>query len=103
MRRRSSLGARLCRPVRIGFFGFNRLGKLTAVCYASGNAGGIFGPALYIGAMMGATVGGVAHSLFPHYTAGAGAYALVGMGTAFAGNRSRTGAPHPLVFRFLVD
>jgi CIC family chloride channel protein len=57
----------------------------TAVCYASGNAGGIFGPSLFIGAMMGAAVGGVAHSLFPAYTAGPGAYALVGMGTAFAG------------------
>jgi CIC family chloride channel protein len=57
----------------------------TAVCYASGNAGGIFGPALFIGAMMGAAVGGVAHALFPGSTAGPGAYALVGMGTAFAG------------------
>ncbi len=57
----------------------------TAVCYASGNAGGIFGPSLFIGAMMGAAVGGVAHALFPAYTAGPGAYALVGMGTAFAG------------------
>ena len=57
----------------------------TAVCYGTGNAGGIFGPALFIGAMMGASVGSVAHSLFPHYTAGPGAYALVGMGTAFAG------------------
>jgi CIC family chloride channel protein len=57
----------------------------TAVCYASGNAGGIFGPALFIGAMMGASVGSVAHSWFPMSTAGPGAYALVGMGTAFAG------------------
>ncbi|MBZ5623367.1 MAG: chloride channel protein [Acidobacteriia bacterium] len=57
----------------------------TAVCYASGNAGGIFGPSLFIGAMMGAAVGGVAHALFPNITAGPGAYALVGMGTAFAG------------------
>jgi CIC family chloride channel protein len=57
----------------------------TAVCYASGNAGGIFGPSLFIGAMMGAAVGGVAHTLFPNSTAGPGAYALVGMGTAFAG------------------
>jgi CIC family chloride channel protein len=57
----------------------------TAVCYGSGNAGGIFGPALFIGAMMGASVGSVAHSWFPQYTAGPGAYALVGMGTAFAG------------------
>ena len=29
----------------------------TAVCYGSGNAGGIFGPTLFIGAMMGAAVG----------------------------------------------
>jgi chloride channel protein, CIC family len=57
----------------------------TAVCYASGNAGGIFGPALFIGAMIGASVGSVAHALSPEHTAGAGAYALVGMGTAFAG------------------
>lgn len=57
----------------------------TAVCYASGNAGGIFGPTLFIGAMVGASVGSVAHLLLPNYTAGPGAYALVGMGTAFAG------------------
>jgi len=53
--------------------------------YASGNAGGIFGPALFIGAMLGGTVGTVAHHWFPAYTATPGAYALVGMGAAFAG------------------
>lgn len=53
--------------------------------YASGNAGGIFGPALFIGAMLGGTVGTAAHHWFPAYTATAGAYALVGMGAAFAG------------------
>jgi CIC family chloride channel protein len=57
----------------------------TATSYASGNAGGIFGPSLFIGAMMGAVTGGAAHALFPESTAGPGAYALVGMGTAFAG------------------
>ena len=57
----------------------------TAVCYASGNAGGIFGPSLFIGAMMGAAVGAVTHAAFPAMTAAPGAYALVGMGTAFAG------------------
>jgi CIC family chloride channel protein len=57
----------------------------TAMCYSSGNAGGIFGPSLFIGAMMGAAVGSIAHTLFPSFTAGPGAYALVGMGTAFAG------------------
>jgi CIC family chloride channel protein len=57
----------------------------TATCYASGNAGGIFGPSLFIGAMMGGAVGGVAHLAMPDYTASVGAYALVGMGAAFAG------------------
>ena len=61
--------------------------KLLAVTtsYASGNAGGIFGPALFIGAMLGGTVGTVAHHFFPAYTATPGAYALVGMGAVFAG------------------
>jgi CIC family chloride channel protein len=61
--------------------------KLIAVTtsYASGNAGGIFGPALFIGAMLGGAVGTVAHRLLPAYTAGPGAYALVGMGAVFAG------------------
>jgi CIC family chloride channel protein len=53
--------------------------------YASGNAGGIFGPALFIGAMLGGTVGTLGHRLFPAYTATPGAYALVGMGAVFAG------------------
>lgn len=57
----------------------------TPSCYSSGNAGGIFGPSLFIGAMLGGTVGGVAHTLLPGLTASPGAYALVGMGTAFAG------------------
>jgi CIC family chloride channel protein len=57
----------------------------TAVCYASGNAGGIFGPTMFIGATMGGAVGDIAHRLLPATTASAGAYALVGMGTAFAG------------------
>jgi chloride channel protein, CIC family len=61
--------------------------KLVAVAtsYASGNAGGIFGPSLFLGAMLGGIVGNVAHGLFPNYAGTPGAYALVGMGTAFAG------------------
>jgi len=61
--------------------------KLLAVTtsYASGNAGGIFGPSLFIGAMLGGAVGTVAHRLLPAHTATPGAYALVGMGAVFAG------------------
>src|SRR6202521_5670549 len=61
--------------------------KLFAVVisYASGNAGGIFGPALFLGAMLGGAIGTVAHHFFPAHVATAGAYALVGMGAVFAG------------------
>src|SRR5437773_1080333 len=61
--------------------------KLIAVAtsYASGNAGGIFGPSLFLGAMLGGIVGNVANHFLPSYVGTPGAYALVGMGTAFAG------------------
>jgi chloride channel protein, CIC family len=61
--------------------------KLVAVAtsYASGNAGGIFGPSLFLGAMLGGIVGTIAQHFLPGYVASPGAYALLGMGTAFAG------------------
>src|ERR1035437_5042593 len=55
------------------------------VSYSSGNAGGIFGSSLFLGAMLGGAIGTVAHHLLPGYTAMPGAYALVGMGAVFAG------------------
>jgi CIC family chloride channel protein len=57
----------------------------TIVSYASGNAGGIFAPSLYLGAMSGGAVGMLVHRFAPFATADPGAYALVGMGTLFAG------------------
>jgi CIC family chloride channel protein len=57
----------------------------SAVSYGSGNAGGIFGPSLFLGAMLGGSLGAAARHFFPGATAEPGAYALVGMGTAFAG------------------
>jgi chloride channel protein, CIC family len=61
--------------------------KLLAVTlsYGSGNAGGIFGPSLFIGAMTGGTLGSLLHHFWPAQTAVPGAYALVGMGALFAG------------------
>jgi chloride channel protein, CIC family len=55
------------------------------ISYASGNAGGIFGPALFLGAMLGGSLGTVAHGIWPNHVATSGVYALVGMGTLFAG------------------
>jgi chloride channel protein, CIC family len=56
-----------------------------AVSYASGNAGGIFGPSLFLGAMLGGLIGTAGHAVFPNHVGTSGAYALVGMGAAFAG------------------
>lgn len=57
----------------------------TMLSFVSGTPGGMFAPTLFIGAMLGAAVGGAEHALFPHLIAAPGTYALVGMGVLFAG------------------
>lgn len=57
----------------------------TGLSFVSGTPGGMFAPTLFIGAMVGGAVGGVEHHFFPGLTGSVGAYALVGMGTLFAG------------------
>jgi len=57
----------------------------TSVSFVSGTPGGMFAPTLFIGAMIGGAVGGIERHFFPGLTGPVGAYALVGMGTLFAG------------------
>lgn len=57
----------------------------TALCFAVGTPGGMFAPTLFIGAMIGGGIGGLAHEYWPFPTSTAGAYVLVGIGTFFAG------------------
>ncbi|MGA9980799.1 MAG: chloride channel protein [Candidatus Sulfotelmatobacter sp.] len=57
----------------------------TLLSFVSGTPGGMFAPTLFIGAMLGAAVGGAEHVLFPHLSGSPGTYALVGMGVLFAG------------------
>jgi CIC family chloride channel protein len=61
--------------------------KLAAtVCsYASGGSGGIFAPALFMGAMLGGAVGYLDVTVFHHPADAIGAFAVVGMGAVFAG------------------
>ena len=75
-----------------GHFTWQMLGILaglkilsTTVSFVSGTPGGLFAPTLFIGAMLGGAVGGAEQQLVPHLTGTVGAYALVGMGTTFAG------------------
>ena len=51
----------------------------------SGGSGGMFAPAMKMGAMLGGMFGKLVHMLFPTITATSGAYALVGMGALTAG------------------
>jgi len=60
--------------------------ELVANCatLGSGGSGGVFAPSLFMGAMLGGAFGTVAHIVFPLWTAGSGAYAMVGMAAFFA-------------------
>jgi CIC family chloride channel protein len=57
----------------------------TLFSFVSGTPGGMFAPTLFIGAMLGAAVGGAEHFFLPHLNVSPGTYALVGMGVLFAG------------------
>lgn len=56
----------------------------TAITLASRFAGGIFSPALYLGAMTGSAFGLIAASAFPEMASAHGLYALLGMGAVAA-------------------
>jgi CIC family chloride channel protein len=56
----------------------------TSVTLGSGGAGGVFAPALFIGAMAGGTFGHIVHHFFPASTASPEAYATVGIGAFLA-------------------
>ena len=57
----------------------------TVCSYSSGGSGGIFAPALFMGAMLGGSVGYLDVTLFHHSSDAIGAFAVVGMGAVFAG------------------
>lgn len=74
----------------------------TAITLGAGGAGGVFAPALFIGAVIGGSFGGIAHKLVAAisrspeiYLAGPGAYATVGMGAFLAAS---THAPLTAIF-----
>jgi CIC family chloride channel protein len=56
----------------------------TTISFSSGTPGGMFAPTLFIGAMLGASIGTFEKMYFPHFPISVGAYALVGMGVLFA-------------------
>jgi CIC family chloride channel protein len=83
----STLGAALAGKLAVDVLLALCLLKIAATVfsYASGGAGGIFAPALFIGGMAGGAVGALDVAIFQHGSASLGAFALVGMGAVFAG------------------
>jgi len=67
----------------------------TSLTLGSGGAGGVFAPALFIGAMAGGAFGWIVHTMFPAYTSNPGAYATVGVGAFLA---AATHAPLTAIF-----
>jgi CIC family chloride channel protein len=57
----------------------------TVASFATGTPGGLFAPTLFVGAMLGGAVAAAARALVPGFEGSTGAYALIGMGTTFAG------------------
>ena len=57
----------------------------TVSSYSSGGSGGIFAPSLFMGAMLGGSVGYLDVIVFHHSADAIGAFAVVGMGAVFAG------------------
>jgi len=57
----------------------------TVFSYSSGGSGGIFAPSLFMGAMLGGSVGYLDVTIFHHSADAIGAFAIVGMGAVFAG------------------
>ncbi len=63
------------------------LGKMvtTSLTIGSGGSGGVFGPSMVIGGLLGAFVGSVFHFLMPEVVPEIGPFAIVGMAGFFAG------------------
>ena len=57
----------------------------TALCFGCGTPGGLFAPTLFVGAMLGGGLAGLAQLVWPLSTSSVGAYVLVGIGVFFAG------------------
>ncbi|MFN2233456.1 MAG: chloride channel protein, partial [Anaerolineales bacterium] len=56
----------------------------TSFTLGSGNSGGVFAPALFMGSMTGGVFGSIATALLPGIAAGSGPYATVGMAAVFS-------------------
>jgi CIC family chloride channel protein len=81
-----TINAALQGQLAIGVLALLLVAKMaaTSITLGSGGTGGVFAPALFLGAVAGGAFGGALHVLSPATTASSGAYALVGMGAVLS-------------------
>lgn len=81
-----TINAALEGQLGIGLLALLLVAKLaaTSITLGSGATGGVFAPALFLGAVAGGAFGGAVHAAFPATTASSGAYALVAMGAVLS-------------------
>ncbi|MFH1134812.1 MAG: chloride channel protein [Pseudomonadota bacterium] len=72
-------------PIKVMFGAIFLKMLATSFTISSGGSGGVFGPTLFIGGMIGGVVGQLAHAYFPEIVVEPGAFVLVGMAAFFAG------------------
>jgi len=75
----------------------------TSLTLGSGASGGIFSPALFLGATAGAAYGVVLHRLFPALDISVSAFAVVGMGGVVAGATGAALAAIVMIFEMTLD
>jgi len=75
----------------------------TSLTLGSGASGGIFSPALFLGATVGAAYGVELHRLFPALDIAVPAFAVVGMGGVVAGTTGAAMAAIVMIFEMTLD
>ena len=75
----------------------------TSLTLGSGASGGMFSPALFLGATAGAAYGVVLHRLFPALDIAVPAFAVVGMGGVVAGTTGAAMAAIVMIFEMTLD
>jgi CIC family chloride channel protein len=75
----------------------------TSITIGSGGSGGVFAPSLFIGSMLGGSLGLLFAQLVPGVPGPPGAYALVGMGAVFAGATQASMTAVLIIFEMTGD
>jgi CIC family chloride channel protein len=75
----------------------------TSLTIGSGGSGGVFAPSLFIGSMLGGSLGLLFAQLVPGVPGPPGAYALVGMGAVFAGSTHASMTAVLIIFEMTGD